>query len=218
MTQYKQYDEIIILANGEFPTNKIPLNKLMESNSVICCDGAANMLIEKGKEPIAIVGDLDSLSSEFKERYKEILIYDSCQETNDLTKAFKHAIKYKPNSVIILGATGKREDHTLGNISLLFDYSTLYGKVNVSMWSNYGYFNVIQKSGTFNSSPKEQLSFFSLSPNQRVISKGLLYPLDNVVFDKWWKATLNESAGDSFTLELFNDSPIIVFSLYNSAE
>lgn len=38
----------------------------------------------------------------------------------------------------ILGATGKREDHTLGNISLLFDY--MRQGLDVTMQTDYGSF------------------------------------------------------------------------------
>ena len=69
-------------------------------------------------EPEAIVGDLDSLSPEIAERFADRLYQDSEQDTNDLTKAVRWCIDKGYEEIVILGATGKREDHTIANISL----------------------------------------------------------------------------------------------------
>ncbi|MEA4868153.1 MAG: thiamine diphosphokinase [Rikenellaceae bacterium] len=203
--------EIVILADGEFPEHKLPLGLLRESKCVVCCDGAAASLDKAGMTPFAIVGDLDSLDDKLRQKYAHILIFDSCQETNDLTKAFRYSLSFDPKSITILGATGKREDHTLGNISLLCDYAA-ETKSELTMCTNHGIFRVIQKSGIYDSCAGMQVSFFSMEVEQRVRSKGLKYPLDDVIFDKWWKATLNECKGDHFELELSLDAPLIMYS------
>ena len=60
------------------------------------------------------------------------------QETNDLTKSV-HFCAYKTDEEIaIVGGTGYREDHTLGNISLLADYMEA---ATVMMVTNYGIFH-----------------------------------------------------------------------------
>ena len=58
------------------------------------------------------------------------------QEINDLTKSVRFAHTQGYREVLILGATGLREDHTLGNISLLMDYAHLFKRVE--MLSDYG--------------------------------------------------------------------------------
>lgn len=204
---------IVILANGEFPFHSIPLAKLSNAGQIICCDGAAAKLIKAGMKPSAIVGDMDSLSSNIQERYSSIVFKDECQESNDLTKAFHYALTLKPTSITILGATGMREDHSLGNISLLAKYA-IQTDIPIEMLTNYGIFTAIFKGGEFPSKLGRQLSIFSLESNIRIESKGLKYPLDSVVFDSWWKATLNECTGSSYNLKLSLPGPVIVFSAY----
>lgn len=40
---------------------------------------------------------------------------------------------------------------------------------------------------------------------------GLQYPLDGVVFDSLWKATLNVATSEAFTLHLNHPAPYLVF-------
>ena len=85
---------VVILADGDFPTSPEPLKILSEASFVCCCDGAAEKLIAFGRIPDAIVGDGDSLSPEFKAQYKDILHTESEQEYNDLTKATRFVVSH----------------------------------------------------------------------------------------------------------------------------
>ena len=114
--------DAVILANGDYPSTPIPLQVLAKAPFVVCCDGAANEHIARGFTPDVIIGDGDSLSEENKLRFAHIVERVSCQETNDQTKAVRYLLEQDKRSIAIVGATGKREDHTLGNISLLVEY------------------------------------------------------------------------------------------------
>lgn len=134
----KQPMEAVILANGEYPIARQPLQVLKEATYVVCCDGGANEYIAQGHVPHLIIGDGDSLSEENRLRYAHLLHRVSEQETNDQTKAVKHLLAEGKRRIAIVGATGKREDHTLGNISLLMEYRRM--GVEVRMYTNYGVF------------------------------------------------------------------------------
>jgi thiamine pyrophosphokinase len=205
-------NDIVIVADGEFPTHEIPLNILRKAGFIISCDGAASKLISQGIVPNIITGDMDSLDPILQEKYSSIIIKDGCQETNDLTKAFMLAVKQGGQKISIVGATGLREDHTLGNISLLYEY-LLITDIPVTMWTNYGLLFAIKKGGVFKCTPGSQISVFSLDRGLRMKSKGLIYPLDDVIYDNWWKATLNESFDNSFEL-IFEEGRVIVFISY----
>ena len=113
--------EAVLIGNGDFPTHSLPLQLLNASPFTVCCDGAANHYLDSGRIPNRIVGDGDSLREEYKREYASILHLNPDQETNDQTKAIHYLTRKGIRSVAILGATGKREDHTLGNISLLIE-------------------------------------------------------------------------------------------------
>jgi len=204
------HPETVILADGSFPKHEIPLNILHNAPHIICCDGAARSLIEYGLEPKAIVGDCDSLTPEIYNKYSDRIFKDTEQETNDLTKAVKWCSERGYDNIVILGATGKREDHTLGNISLLIEY-TQY--INVKMITDTGIFYPVTKSKRFKSSPGQQVSVFSINPDTEITLTGLLYPLKKRQIRNWWQATLNEATGDHFELE-FEKGSVIVYMAF----
>jgi len=198
---------VVVLADGSFPAHEIPLEYLRNAGHIICCDGSARSLVEAGFEPEAVVGDLDSLDSGLLNRFYDRLVRDDDQETNDLTKAVRWCREKGYDEVVILGATGKREDHTLGNISLLAEYA-IY--IKVSMVTDTGIFVPLHSSMSLDSFPGQQISVFSLNPLTEVSSHGLRYEMDRLKLHSWWRATLNEAEGDSFEI-LFSGGPVIVY-------
>ena len=201
---------VVILAAGDFPQSEAPLTALREADLRICCDSAAEALVAHGLEPDRIVGDLDSLSPAFRERYADRITHISEQDDNDLTKAFHLALTLSPSRISILGATGKREDHTLGNISLLLDYAR-EASCPVMMLTDYGRFETIFDTATLPSVPGQQISIFAFDNTLTIKSAGLKYPTDQVRFDTLWKATLNEALSSSFTLTLSHPSGVLLF-------
>lgn len=201
---------IVILAAGDFPQAETPLRALREADVRICCDSAAENLVAAGMEPDRIVGDLDSLSAEFQEHYADRISRISEQDDNDLTKAFHQALAMDPSRITIVGATGRREDHTLGNVSLLLDYAR-EAVCPVEMLTDYGRFTAIFDTATLPAVPGQQVSIFAFDNSLKITSAGLKYPTDAVVFDSLWKATLNEALSGSFTLTLSHPCGVLLF-------
>ncbi|MCU0473049.1 MAG: thiamine diphosphokinase [Bacteroidales bacterium] len=197
----------VIIADGIFPRNEIPLGYLRNADMRVCCDGSAEDLINAGFIPDAIIGDMDSLGDELKNRFKDRIYIDDEQETNDLTKAVRWCRESGYNDIVILGATGKREDHTLGNISLLTEYAE---SINVKMVTDNGIFFPFLRSCTVKSFPGQQVSVFSIDPETEITSAGLRYPLTGRKLKNWWEATLNEAMGDHFELR-FEDGRLLVY-------
>jgi thiamine pyrophosphokinase len=186
--------ETVILANGSYPTHALPIALLEKAQYVVCCDGAADEYIRRGSVPNAIVGDGDSLYGETKKRFAHIVYKDENQETNDQTKAIEFCMAQGRKNIVILGATGKREDHTLGNISLLWEYME---KVNVQMVTDYGIFTPAYGDATFECLPNGQMSVFNFNCTH-MKGEGLEYPLRP--FTNWWQGTLNKALGDRFII------------------
>lgn len=196
----------IILANGSFPTNEIPLNILKSADFIVCCDGAINKLEAAGIEAHAIVGDLDSLSDDLRRKYKAIIHHFSNQDTNDLTKAINWCLTHKFNDVTIIGATGERDDHMIGNIFLLPSYTK---KMKVRMLTDYGTFTPLTRSRNMDSYTGQQVSIFSPQAETIITTANLRYELTNQKLEMLWQGTLNESMGDSFRIDFEGDSLII---------
>ncbi|NMC36745.1 MAG: thiamine diphosphokinase [Bacteroidales bacterium] len=200
-------NKTVILADGSYPVHEIPLDYLRHAARIICCDGSAETLIADGFIPDAIVGDLDSLSNEIASRFPGRIYRDDEQKTNDLTKSVKWCFARNYTDIVILGATGKREDHTIGNISLLADYVK---QADVIMVTDTGIISPHLKSSTFSSFPGQQVSIFSINPETEITSTGLKYRLEKMKLVNWWQATLNEATDNFFEL-VFEGGPLLVY-------
>ena len=205
----------LILADGAFPCHKLPLSFMEKAERIICCDGSVRGLLAYGLKPDCIVGDLDSIPEDLKLRFSPILHLDKDQETNDLTKAVRFCMKHGWNEITILGATGKREDHSIGNLALLADYAE---DIKVQLLSDFGSF-VPQLADLVNyeSFPGEQVSIFSLDPQALFTSENLLYPLNNRPFTSWWQGTLNEATASGFSIGK-NQGKALIFREYRVSE
>ena len=188
--------DAIILANGDYPSADVPVQLLKEAPYVVCCDGGANEYIEKGYTPDIIIGDGDSLSEENRRLYADLIHHNPDQETNDQTKAIRFLLSQGKKRIAIVGATGKREDHTIGNISLLMEYMRM--GVEVCMYTDYGVFVPCKDTCVFECRPGQQVSIFNFTA-KGLKSKGLAYPIYD--FTSWWQGTLNRCTDASFTIE-----------------
>ena len=147
----------VILADGEFPKTQKLLD-LLKNSFVAVCDGAIYNLDKINIQPNIIVGDLDGISCELKNKYIDKIIHIKEQNTNDLSKTFSYCLKLGFDTFVILGATGKREDHTVANISLL---PKLARKCkSVVMKSDYGEFRVYLTPCKVESMKGQQISIF----------------------------------------------------------
>ena len=199
--------EAVILANGEYPAHELPLRLLAEAQFVVCCDGAAKEYISRGHTPDVIIGDGDSLLPEYKKRFSSIILQISDQETNDQTKAVHYLQSKGIRKIAIVGATGKREDHTLGNISLLVEY--MRSGMEVRTVTDYGTFIPVNDTQSFASHPGQQVSIINFGA-EGLKGEGLFYPLSD--FSNWWQGTLNEATADEFTIHCTGE--YLVFLAY----
>ena len=202
-----QFDAVVLCA-GDFPTHDIPLCVLRDAPYLCCCDGAAVQAVSYGLRPDAIVGDGDSLPDDFKRQYSGIIHLVSEQEYNDMTKATRHCIRRGARRIVYVGATGKREDHTMGNISLLAYYLDSLS-VQPVMLTDYGFFVPASGSRTFGSFARQQVSIFNVS-SRSIVSEGLRWP--SYAYSALWQGTLNEAEADTFTLRA--DGTYIVYRTY----
>ena len=187
--------EAVVVAGGDYPTAPQPLEVLHNAPFVVCCDGAADRYIATGHVPDAIVGDGDSISAYNRTKYASRLHIVAEQETNDQTKAVNFLLGKGMRNIAIVGATGRREDHTIGNISLLIEYARAGAQVR--SFTDHGVFIPCNGDTTLKCRKGQQVSIFSITA-KKLSSEGLLYPIYD--FSNWWQGTLNECTGEEFTI------------------
>ena len=195
--------EVVILAEGDYPTHELPLSILNSCDKVICCDGAANTYINIGKLPLATIGDGDSINEELKSKLNFIFVPD--QETNDLTKAINYAKDLGYKNIAILGATGKRECHTIGNISLLMEYKKM--GLNVTMFTDYCSIFPCKDYICIDCTAGQQISIINFGATN-LTSEGLRYPIYD--FTALWQGTLNECTSNKCSIKADGEFLVIL--------
>lgn len=174
----------VILAAGDFPRKGTAPRELLDNAArVICCDGAADILRRRARrEPDAVVGDLDSLKGRFA---NTVRIGD--QETNDLEKAAAYCKAKGLRNPIVVGATGGRDDHSIGNIFRAID-------LGLETVTENGRFIPFDARIALTLQPGTPVSVFAARPGTKMSSQGLAWPLDGVAFDAVYRATLNKTS------------------------
>ena len=198
----------IVLANGQFPTHHYLLQLLQQAKSVICCDGAVHKLLQHNIQPGYIIGDCDSMTQKIKDTYADKITLLPDQNSNDLTKALNFAKHTLSSSrIIILGATGLREDHTLGNIAILAELTP--GFDQIAIISDQGIFTAHNTKTILKTLPGQQISFFTFDPGTSLNCPELKWPLNNLALKSWNSGTLNQASGNFITLTV--TQPTIVY-------
>jgi len=212
---------VVILGNGEFPRKAYPLYLLESADAVVCCDGAAVKYLRYTKKrfgeermPEAVVGDMDSLPKAARERLAPVIVPVAEQDDNDQTKAMRYVLEHHPDvtQIHILGATGQREDHTVGNLGLLMEYTRMFDLKDIQLEavSDYGTAFPLTDSCELHVGKGRRVSLFSPDNSLTIRSEGLQWPTDDVVFDAWWPATLNRATDDVVKLTFSHTSRALV--------
>lgn len=202
-----KYPSTVILGNGEYPQAQLPLEVIDNAHTLVICDGAANNFVPTGKPFDIIIGDGDSIAQEIREQYASRIIISSCQETNDQTKAVNYLAEKGIHDIAIVGATGKRDDHTLGNISLLIEYFNQ--GIMARIYTDHGVFISTRGNTSLITHPGQQISIFNFGCTT-LSAQGLQYPIR--AFDSWWQGTLNEATADRCTITA--DGTFLIYVAY----
>ncbi len=165
----------LVIANGEPPKKQRFQSLAREANIVICADGGANVALKSGIVPDAIVGDLDSIHAEALVKFHKVPTHeDRDDETTDLEKAILWAIKAKFDHITVIGATGKRMDHSVGNLGVLAKY---YPDAIIRFVDDLGEISYIGHELTFEAKKGDVVSLIPLSRCEGIVTQGLRYAL-----------------------------------------
>ena len=212
---------VVIICDGQFPKSEYPRYLIRTADFIVCCDGALRKFMRNsaaifGEErlPDLVIGDMDTLPASWQKKYADSIIRESEQEHNDQTKAVRWVLGNlrDVDHIYILGSTGGRADHTIGNLSLLMEYTRMFdlGEIILEAVTDEGTIFAVNDTFEFDCGTGRQVSIFSPDNSLRIKSTGLEYPTDEVIFDNWWKATLNKAAQDNVRLEFSHRSMALI--------
>ena len=111
-----------------------------------------------------------------------------------------------------MGSTGGRADHTIGNLSLLMEYTRMFdlGGTVIEAVADEGTMFAVNDTVEFDCGTGRSVSIFSPDKSLNIKSTGLEYQTDGVIFDNWWKATLNRASQDNVRLEFSHPSMALI--------
>jgi thiamine pyrophosphokinase len=173
--------QALILANGE-PPKKSHLQSLMKQCQLfVCADGGANTALALGLTPDAIVGDMDSVHAETRAKFQHVRTFESSnEETTDLEKAIAWTIRQKYDHIIVVGAAGKRLDHTIGNLGVI---ARFYPDAIVRIVDDIGETLFVGRELIFEAPLHSTVSLIPLTRCEGITTTGLEYGLDNELLE-----------------------------------
>ena len=195
----------IILANGK-PPKKSLINFFFKSgySTLICADGGANSALKMNLLPDFIIGDLDSISTAALKKYSPVskVIKLKRQNDTDVEKCLKFAIKSGYKKAVLVGGTGNRLDHTFCNLGIVLKF---FKQIKISLVAENSFLRPYSKQIKLKSFPGETISIYGIDSITKITSKGLKYPLKNVVLQFGEKeSTSNVSTSEEVELKISN--------------
>lgn len=159
-----------ILLNGSEPATFPDLSEY----SIVCAiDGAYNHFKSKNIVPDLVTGDFDSIDS--IPTTVEVVNTPN-QDYTDFEKALQ-ILKHRGYYYIdVYGGSGKEHDHFLGNISTALQWKI---GLNITFFDDFGKYFFIEDYYKGSNLKDRNISLIPLPIASGIITKGLLYPLNN---------------------------------------
>lgn len=213
--------KIMIISGGRI--DDCLAKKLLAENSyetVIACDSGMEFFRRNGIYPDLIVGDFDSADPEtvafFRDQQSvKLEQFPEEKDWTDTELAVRRALEQKPAQIDLVGATGSRLDHVLGNVQLLA--LGLSAGVSICILDAHNRIRLVDKN--FSIAKCEQYGrFVSLLPFGGAVYgltlRGMKYPLDGITLTP--DITLgisNEISGDVAEISFTMGSLLVVESV-----
>ena len=194
--RYSFNDPVTVLANGSFPSHPIAKKYLNKSGTIICTDGAADKLIGSGRNPDIIIGDFDSTSIKGKDRTGK-WIETPDQNKTDLEKTFEWCIMNNIKKIVLLGSSGKREDHTIGN---LFTIAKYHDEIKCEIITNHAKIICVYGENYISADTNQNISIIATEPIESITLDGLQYNMRNESLLPSARAISNKVISDKFYL------------------
>jgi thiamine pyrophosphokinase len=167
----------LIICNGPLPAKSVLQSLTADAALVICADGGANRALRRGLKPHVIIGDFDSLAPDTAAAFPGVqIIQVPDQYSTDLEKALDYALSQKVSSAVVVGATGRRPDHTVANFSILAKY---HQRLDLMLVDSYCRIRLIDHDITLQLPMGMTISLMPLGLCQGITTTGLAYPLSD---------------------------------------
>lgn len=171
----------LIISSGYINDYDILGKQLYDNDYIVCADGGVDHLINTGKIPNIVIGDLDSISSSgldfIRDNNIEVMQFPIMKDKTDTELGILYLLEKKIDDITLMGVTGTRLDHTLASIFLLKKLNKKRVRAKIIDDNNIIYF--VNKDIQIKKKDNYNLSIIPISNQGIVVSlSGFLYPLN----------------------------------------
>ena len=214
----KNEEVTLILAGGNlslpFLENVI---KEHAGATIIAADRGLEACMKLQIEPDYVIGDFDSLDEQVKDAFladrRNVTKLNPIKDDTDTEYAIRLAIREGARSIVMLGATGSRIDHVLGNISLLG--IGLESGTDISIIDTNNRIRMADKPVTIEKSAQygRFVSLIAVTDDNEVSLRGFKYPVTDYSFDRFTSLGIsNEIIDDHAVIDIHRGKFIIIES------
>ena len=209
--------DTLIISGGNIGIDlALGLLKIKRFDHIIGVDGGLKFCYDHKIVPTRIVGDFDTLSPEILTWYKkntqiEIREYNPVKDATDTQIAVELALSLGSDHVTILGGTGTRLDHVLGNIAILGQ--GFVQDRHMFLLDEHNRIRLIQKECRIKKEEQygKYVSVVSFCGVARGVSEsGVFYPLDHVDLQPFTSLGISNEIVDEEAVITVEDGTLIV--------
>lgn len=212
--------KFLIVSGGslskEFVTKVVGQGKY---DRILAADSGMNALYAAAVTPDIIIGDFDSADEKILAFFQQNKAIDFCtlnpeKDDTDTEFAIRESIRRGADSITIIGGTGTRLDHVLGNISLLG--IGIEEQVSMELLDEHNRIRMIQKPLTLEKDAQYG-KYVSLIPYggdvQGITLRGFKYPLSDYTMGGFNSLGIsNEIVDEKAVIELTRGSLLVIES------
>jgi thiamine pyrophosphokinase len=193
--------KVFLLLNGETP-NTIP--NVSEYDIICATDGAYQYLKNNHIVPDFICGDFDSIENI---PTSIDVIHTPNQDFTDFDKMLQILFDKGYFSIDIFGASGKEQDHFLGNLSTAIQWKE---KLKLTFYDHYSRYFLADKSTEIKNCKNKIVSLIPFPKAENITTTGLEYPLINgdLIFGERI-GTRNKAVQDTVNVKFTNGNLFI---------
>jgi thiamine pyrophosphokinase len=190
----------IVLCNGEPPSRALLHHLVRNADLLVAADGGANVARSCGLRPDVIIGDLDSITPATRRWCgSSRIIHVPRQDNTDLEKALDFLLRQGIRDVVIAGATGKRLDFTLGNLSVAWLHAH---RMSIRYVGDGWEAKPLKGRNRVEAQPGTTVSLIPFGSCEGITLRGLQYPLTNAALSRGAVAVSNVVVRSPFSVSI----------------
>lgn len=197
-------NKALLFLNGEIPTI---FPTATDYDLIFCTDGAFHYLRQLNIMPDVISGDFDSTQHNDFPAGIEVISTPEQNDT-DFAKALQIIIDKGFEHVDVFGASGRQQDHFIGNLNAAFRFKN---QINILFYDNYSHYFFAEKETKLEGYFGRTISLLPFPECKNIVTKGLEYPLNNEDLNLLSRiGTRNKATEDLVTID-YSEGNLVIF-------